>query len=210
MSERAAPERGEGYTVVGVLEDGAGLNQAVREIRNLGVSSDDLTVLLKRADPAEPEPFPDGTRYIVIPDDLRGLEIPIGFAAVFVVSGLLFAFTAPVIGAVTFVFFIALAAVLAAGSFTRVGADPVLTEMEVPSEESGVWNDRFERGKVLLFAATAERRLVRPICEVLRGQSADFYVVDRWLEPQPVSGAMLRRAGAAEGERAGRRGEIGR
>jgi hypothetical protein len=184
-----------GYTVVGVLEDGAGLNQAVSDLRELGITGDDLTVILKRTDPDVPEPFPEGTRYIVVPDDLRGLEIPIGFAAIFVVASLLFAFTAPGIGTMVFVFFSAMAAILAAGAFTSVGIDPILMEMEAPPEDSGAWNDAFERGMVLLFASTADRRALRPIWEALQRQGADFHIIERRLEPQPTSGATLRRAG---------------
>jgi hypothetical protein len=189
------PEREPGYTVVGVLEDGVGLNRAVSELRALGIVGDDLTVILKRADPDEPEPFPGGTRYIVVPDDLRGLEIPIAFAAVFVVASLLFAFTAPGIGTMVFVFFSVMAAILAAGAFTSVGVDPILMEMEVPPEDAGEWNDAFEGGKVLLFASTADRRTLRPIWEALRRQNADFNIIERRLEPQPTGGATLRRAG---------------
>jgi hypothetical protein len=184
-----------GYTVVGVLEDGAGLNQAVSDLRELGITGDDLTVILKRTDPDVPEPFPEGTRYIIVPDDLRGLEIPIGFAAIFVVASLLFAFTAPGIGTMVFVFFSAMAAILAAGAFTSVGIDPILMEMEAPPEDSGAWNDAFERGKVLLFASTADRRALRPMWEALQRQGADFHIIERRLEPQPTSGATLRRAG---------------
>jgi hypothetical protein len=191
-------EREPVYTVVGVLEDGVGLNQAVSELRELGIKGDDLTVILKRTDPDVPEPFPEGTRYIVVPDDLRGLEIPIGFAAIFVVASLLFAFTAPGIGTMVFVFFSVVAAILAAGAFTSVGVDPILMEMEAPSEDAGAWNDAFERGEVLLFASTADRRALRPIWEALQRQGADFYIVERRLEPQPTSGATLCRAGAAE------------
>jgi hypothetical protein len=188
-------EKESGYTVVGVLEDGIGLNRAVSDLRELGIMGDDLTVILKRGDPDIPEPFPDGTRYIVVPDDLRGLEIPIGFAAIFVVASLLFAFTAPGIGTMVFVFFSVMAAILAAGAFTSVGVDPILMEMEAPPEDSGAWNDAFERGKVLLFASTADRRILRPIWEILQRQGADFYIIERRLEPQPTSGATLRRAG---------------
>src|SRR5215216_390387 len=188
-------EQVSGYTVVGVLEDGVGLNRVVSDLRALGITGDDLTVILKRTDPDEPEPFPDGTRYIVVPDDLRGLEIPIAFAAIFVVASLLFAFTAPGIGTMVFVFFSVMAAILAAGTFTSVGVDPILMEMEAPSEESGAWNDAFEEGKVLLFASTADRRTLRPIWEALERQGADFYIIERRLEPQPTSGATLRRVG---------------
>src|SRR5215212_1172431 len=188
-------ERESGYTVVGVLEGGVGLNRAVSDLRELGIRGDDLTVILKRGDPDVPEPFPDGTRYIVVPDDLRGLEIPIGFAAIFVVASLLFAFTAPGIGTMVFVFFSAMAAILAAGAFTSVGVDPILMEMEAPPEDAGAWNDAFEGGKVLLFASTTDRRALRPIWEILRSQGADFNIIERRLEPQPTSGATLRRAG---------------
>lgn len=191
----ALSEKEPGYTVVGVLEDGVGLNQAVSNLRELGIRGDELTVILKRGDPDVPEPFPEGTRYIVVPDDLRGLEIPIGFAAIFVVASLLFAFTAPGIGTMVFVFFSVIAAILAAGAFTSVGVDPILMEMEAPPEESGAWNDAFEGGKVLLFASTADRRTLRPIWEALQRQGADFYIIERRLEPQPTSGATLRRAG---------------
>jgi len=193
-------EKESGYTVVGVLEDGTGLNQAVSDLRELGITGEDLTVILKRTDPDVPEPFPEGTRYIVVPDDLRGLEIPIGFAAIFVVASLLFAFTAPGIGTMVFVFFSVMAAILAAGAFTSVGVDPILMEMEAPPEESGAWNDAFEGGKVLLFASTADRRTLRPIWEALQRQGADFYIIERRLEPQPTSGATLRRAGGESQE----------
>ena len=59
---REVQEQGSWYTVVGVIDDGTGLNQAVTEVRELGVDRDDLTVVLKRVDSSEPEPFPDGTR----------------------------------------------------------------------------------------------------------------------------------------------------
>jgi hypothetical protein len=193
-------EKESGYTVVGILEDGTGLNQAVSDLRELGITGDDLTVILKRGDPDVPEPFPEGTRYIVVPDDLRGLEIPIGFAAIFVVASLLFAFTAPGIGTMVFVFFSVMAAILAAGAFTSVGVDPILMEIEAPPEDSGAWNDAFESGKVLLFASTANRRTLRPIWEALQRQEADFHIIERRLEPQPTSGATLRRAGGESQE----------
>ncbi len=197
MSEAwgAPPERAAEYTVVGIIDDGAELNQVVSDLRELGIDGEDLTVVLKRPDPDEPEPFPEGTRYIVVPDDSRGLVIPVGFAIIFVVSGLFFAFTTPSLGAWTFIFFLALAAILAVGAFTKVGADPLLIDMEVPPEDSELWNDQFENGKVLVFAITAERRLLRPIWQALRRQEADFYVVERCLKPRPVSGAILHWAG---------------
>lgn len=197
MSESGGAARPDsGYTVVGVINDGAELNQAVGELRGLGVDSGDLTVVVKREDPDEPEPFPQGTRYIVIPDDSRGLELPIVFAAVFAVSGLLFAFTAPVIGAALFVFFMGLAALLAASSFIKVGVDPILIDLEVPPADSAVWNDEFENGKVLVFAATEDRRQIQPMWEIFRRQGAEFYVIGRRLEPQPVGPAVLHQAGA--------------
>lgn len=187
----AAPE----YTVVGIVNDGAELNKVVSDIRTLRVDGEALTVVLKREAPDEPEPFPEGTRYIVVPDDYRGFAIPIGFAAVFLVTALLFAFTAPGIGTLVFIFFTALATILAAGAFTRVGVDPILIDMEVPPGDSDLWNDEFEKGKVLVFANTNDRRTLRPIWEALRKQGADFYIVERRLKPQPVSGAVLRWAG---------------
>ena len=183
------------YTVVGLMDDGAGLNQAVREIRDLGVDPDDLTVILKRESLDEPEPFPDGTRYIVVPADRRGLEVPLGFAVAFVVFGIFFALTTPSIGIPTLIIFISLAAILVAGSFTRVGVSPILTEMEAPREESGVWNDQFEFGKVLMFASTPERRLIRPIREAMQRTGATYYIVDRRLEPRAVHQAILHRSG---------------
>ena len=201
MSEarETAPERdSKEYTVVGIVNDSTELNQAVLDLRELGISGDDLTVVLKRRDPDEPEPLPEGTRYVVVPDNNRGLEIPIGFAIVFAISGLLFAFTTPAIGALVFVFFIALATILAVGAFTRVGVDPILLEMEVPADDSELWNDEFEKGRVLVFASTTNRSTLRPIWEALRRQRADFFVIERRLEPQPVSGAILHRAGEEE------------
>ncbi|MDQ3912413.1 MAG: hypothetical protein M3305_11725 [Actinomycetota bacterium] len=197
MSEAwdAAPGPEGEYTVVGILNDGTELNQAVSDLRELGVGEEDLTVILKRREPDEPEPLPEGTRYIIVPADDRGLEIPIGFAVIFAVTALLFAFAAPAIGVMVFVFFIALAAILAAGAFVRVGVDPILIDMEVPADDSELWNEEFEKGRVLVFATTTNRSALRPIWEALRGQGADFYVVERRLEPQPVSGAMLHRAG---------------
>ncbi len=202
MSEarNTVPERDPEYTVIGILNDGTELNEAVSDLRELGVSGEDLTVVLKRRDPDEPEPFPEGTRYIVVPDDFRGLEIPIGFAAVFAITALVFAFTTPGIGVMVFVFFIALATILAAGAFIRVGVDPILIDMEVPPEDSELWNDEFEKGKVLVFASTTDRRTLKPMWEALRRQGADFYIVKRRLKPQPVSGATLHWAGEEESE----------
>jgi hypothetical protein len=190
--------RDSGYTVVGIMDDGAELNQAVSDLKDLGISGDDLTVVLKRKNPDEPEPFPEGTRYIVVPDDSRGLELAVGFAVVFVISGLLFAFTTPQIGLSLFVFFMALAAILVAGSFSKVGAMPILIDVEAPAEESGFWNDEFERGKVLLFASTTDRRNLRPIWELFQRQGVYFDIVERRLEPQPVNEAVLHWANGSE------------
>jgi hypothetical protein len=189
-----APE----YTVVGIVNDGAELNRVVSDLRSLRIDGEDLTVVLKREAPDEPEPFPEGTRYIIVPDDYRGFAIPIGFAAVFLVTALLFAFTAPGVGTLVFIFFTALATILAAGAFIRVGVDPILIDMEVPAGDSDLWNDEFEKGKVLVFASTTDRRSLRPIWEALRKQGADFYIIERRLKPQPVSGAVLHWAGEEE------------
>jgi hypothetical protein len=62
----AVPKQGSEYTVVGVINDGAELNRAVSDLREMGIRGEDLTVVLKRTDPDEPEPFPEGTRYIVV------------------------------------------------------------------------------------------------------------------------------------------------
>ncbi len=200
LERREVQEQDSWYTVIGVIDDGAELNQAVKEIRDLGVSRDDLTVILKREDVSEPEPFPEGTRYIVVPADKRGLEVPIGFAIAFIVFGIFFAITTPAIGIPTFMVFLSLAAILFAGSLTRVGVAPILTEMEAPPEEAGTWNDHFEMGKVLIFACTRERRLLRPIREALQRGGAMYYIVDRRLEPRAVHQATLHRVGAREPE----------
>ncbi|MDQ3387832.1 MAG: hypothetical protein M3475_09610 [Actinomycetota bacterium] len=191
---RRAAKRDPEYTVIGVIPDGVELNRAVTEIRGLGVGNDDLTVILKRRDMAEPEPFPEGTRYITVPDDRRGLEVPIGFAISFVLLGIFFAIIVPSIGIPTFMVFISLAAILIAGSFTRVGVSPILTEMEAPREEAGTWNEAFEFGKVLVFASTHERALLRPIRESLQRNDAMYYIVDQRLEPRAVHQAILHRA----------------
>jgi hypothetical protein len=195
LEGREAPERVPEYTVVGVINDGVELNQAVRELQELGVDRDDLTVILKREDTSEPEPFPEGTRYIVVPGDKRGLEVPIGFAIAFIVFGVLFAITTPAIGIPTLMVFVSLAAILFVGSLTRVGVSPILIEMGAPSEEAGIWNDDFEMGKVLIFASTSERRLLRPIREALQRGGAMYYIVNRRLEPRAVHQATLHRAG---------------
>src|SRR5918995_3173221 len=195
LEGREAPEPVPEYTVVGVLNDGVELNQAVKEVRDLGVDRDDLTVILKREDMSEPEPFPPGTRYIVVPGDKRGLEVPLGFAVSFVVFGILFAITTPAIGIPTLMVFLSLAGILFVGSLTRVGVSPILTEMEAPPEEAGTWNDQFEMGKVLIFASTRERRLLRPMREALQRVGAMYYILDRRLEPRAVHQAILHRAG---------------
>ena len=196
--EANAEERRPEYTIVGLIDDGVALNRAVEEIRNLGVSRNDLMVILKREDPDEPEPFPEGTLYIVVPDDRRGLEVPVGFAVAFLVLGLFFAITVPSLGVPTFLVFIALASVLLAGSFARVGVQPILTDMEAPREESGAWNDQFELGKVLIFAMIEERRLIRPIREILQDKEAAYYITDRRLQPRAVGQAVMHRAGPYE------------
>ncbi len=197
--ETISPELRPDYTIVGVIDDGAALNRAVKEIRDLGIGKDDLTVILKRKDPDETEPFPEGTRYIVVPDDRRGLEVPVGFAVALLVLGMLFAIAVPSIGVPAFLVFISLAAVLLAGSFTRVGIQPILTDMQAPREESGAWNDQFERGRVLIFAVTGERRLIRPIREILQEGEATYYITDQRLEPRAVGQAVMHRAGPSEG-----------
>jgi hypothetical protein len=196
---REATEQAPWYTVVGVIEDGTELNQAVTEIRDLGVDRDDLTVVLKRTDTSEPEPFPEGTRYIVVPGDKRGLEVVLGFAVAFIVIGVFFAITTPAIGIPTLMVFVSLAAILVAGTLGRVGVDPILMEMGAPQEEADTWNGEFEKGKVLVFASTRERRLLRPIREALQRGGAMYYIVDRRLEPRAVHQAILRRAGGPTG-----------
>ncbi len=197
----AVPQRDLGYTVVGIMNDGAGLNQAISNLRERGITGEDLTVILKRDDPDEPEPFPEGTRYIVVPDDNRGLELAIGVAVLFVISGLLFAFTTPAIGASLFVFFIALAAILVVGSFSKVGVMPILIDVEAPAEESGFWNEEFENGKILLFASTEDRQVLESAWEALQKQGVHFDVVGRCLKPQPVNEAVLHWATASGSER---------
>ena len=205
-SEETAPEevssdgRRPEYTIIGVVDDGVALNRAVKEIRDLGVGRDDLTVLLKREDPDQIEPFPEGTRYIVVPDDRRGLEVPVGFSLAFLLLGAFFVFVVPSIGVPAFLVFLSMAAVLLAGSFTRVGIEPILTDMEAPREEAGGWNAQFETGKVLLFAVTAERRHIRPIREILQENEATYYIEDRRFEPRAVGQAVLHRAGPGDNQ----------
>jgi hypothetical protein len=195
---REVQEQGSWYTVVGVIDDGTGLNQAVQEVRELGVDRDDLTVVLKRVDFSEPEPFPDGTRYIVVPADRRGIVVPLGFAVAFIVVGIFFALTTPAIGIPTLLVFVSLAIILFAASLTRVGVNPILMEMEAPQEEADSWNEQFEFGKVLVFASTRERRLLRPIREALQRGGATYYIVDRRLEPRAVHQATLHRPGGRQ------------
>lgn len=184
-------QRNSEYTVVGIIDDGVDLNQAVWDLRKAGVDRRDLTLVLKRKDPYEPEPFPEGTRYIVVPDDSRGLEIPISYAGVFIASALLFAFTAHQIAAVLFIFFIGVAAVLVASVFSKVGVMPILINMEAPAEESGFWNEEFEKGKVLLFASTKDPRTIRIVWGLFQRRGIYFDVVERRLVPRALSGAVL-------------------
>ncbi len=195
---REVPGRVSEYTVTGVISDGAELNQAVKDIRELGIGADDLIVVLKRKDTSEPEPFPEGTRYITVPDDRRGLEVPIGFAIAFVVFGIFFALTTPAIGLPTLIIFVSLAAILLAGSLTRVGIDAILTDMGAPSGEADSWNEQFEMGKVLMFICTSDRRMLRPIREILQGLGATYYLDDHRLQPRAIHQATLRRAGGGQ------------
>ena len=110
----------------------------------------------------------------MIPDDRRGLEVPIGFAIAFIIFGIFFAITTPAIGVPSLVVFVSLAAILFAGSLTRVGVTPILTDMEAPREESETWNDQFELGRVLIFANTRDRRRLRPIREALPKRRRDL------------------------------------
>ncbi len=195
---REEPRQAPWYTVVGVIDDGSQLNQAVTEVRDLGVDRDDLTVVLKREDASDPEPFPEGTRYIVVPGDKRGLGVVLGFAVAFILIGVFFAIAAPAIGVPTLMVFVSLSGILLAGSMSRVGVDPILTEMGAPQDEAGTWNQAFEHGKVLVFASTRERRLLRPIREAFQRGGAMYYIVDRRLEPRAVHQAILRRTGSPQ------------
>lgn len=198
---RDAPvEQGVGYTVIGVVRDGAELSQTLVDLGGLGLRDGDLTVVLKRPDPNEPEPFPEGTRYIVVPDDNRGLAEPIGFAVVFVLSGLLFAFTTPAIGLMLFMFFVTLAVILIAASFFKVGVIPILIDMRAPPEESSFWNEEFERGKVLLFASSKEKGTLRPVWKLMQERAIYFDVIGRRLVPRPVNEAVLHLAGTGKDE----------
>jgi hypothetical protein len=53
-------------------------------------------------------------------------------------------------------------------------------------------------GSVLIFATTAERRLIRPIREVMQANGATYYIEDRRLEPRAVGEAVIHRAGSSE------------
>ncbi|TCJ20473.1 hypothetical protein E0L93_01225 [Rubrobacter taiwanensis] len=191
-------DRGE-YTVVGILDDGDPVGRAAAELKALGGERDDLTVILKRQDPEEPESLPEDVRYIIVPDNSSGMEVPIGFAIVFVVVGLFFAITTPAIGIPTFIVFISLAAILIAGSFTRVGVAPILIDMEAPREESGFWNDEFEEGKTLVFQVVRDREHIRRARDIIQKHGGSYYIVERKLEPKAVSGAVLHRVRASGG-----------
>jgi hypothetical protein len=134
----------------------------------------------------------------VVPADRRGLEVPLGFAVAFIVFGIFFALTTPAIGIPTLLVFVSLAIILFAASLTRVGANPILMEMEAPQEEADSWNEQFEFGKVLVFASTRERRLLRPIREAMQRGGATYYIVDRRLEPRAVHQATLHRTGGRQ------------
>jgi hypothetical protein len=198
---RSAERKNSWHTVIAIMDDDAGVNQAVLNLRESGITSDSITVILKREDPDRPEPFPEGTRYIVIPDDSRGLELAIGVAVVFVISGLLFAFTTPAIGLSLFLFFIALAAILVVGTFSKVGVMPILIDVEAPAEESGFWNEEFENGKVLLFADTEDRQILESAWKILQRQRVHFDVVGQRLKPRPVNEAVLHWAKAGGRDR---------
>ncbi len=78
---------------------------------------------------------------------------------------------------------------------------PILTDMQAPREEGGAWNDQFEMGKVLVFAMTGERRLIRPIREIMQANGvsgSSYYIVDGRLEPRAVGQAVMHRAGPNE------------
>jgi hypothetical protein len=198
---RSAERKNSWHTVVGIMDDDVGVNQAILNLREAGITSDSITVILKREDPDRPEPFPEGTRYIIIPDDSRGLELAIGVAAVFVISALLFAFTTPAIGLSLFLFFMALATILVVGSFSKVGVMPILIDVEAPAEESGFWNEEFENGKVLLFANTEDRQILESAWEILQRQGVHFDVVGQRLKPRPVNEAVLHWARAGGRDR---------
>ena len=193
---RDAPvERGEGYTVIGVFEDGGGVSQSIEDLNECGISGEDLTVLLKRKDPDRSEPFPKGTRYIVIPDDDRGLSLIIGFSVIFALTGLFFAFTTPGVGLPFFIFFMGQAAILAAGAFGKVGCLPILIDMQAPPEESGYWNEEFEKGKILIFASSNDRQTVKDVWRNIQERAIYFDVIGKRLVPQPVNQAVIHQSG---------------
>jgi len=108
------------------------------------------------------EALPEGP-YIIVPDDRRGLEVPIGFAVSFVLLrsllrvGLsvhqdprrLWSFSSP----------------RSSSPALLPGSGPAhLTDMGAPREDSGAWNDQFELGK-FLSSPLRGRRLIRPLRE---------------------------------------------
>ena len=201
---RDAPvERGEGYTVIGVFEDGAGVSQTITDLNEYGIEGEDLTVVLKRKDPDQEEPFPEGTRYIIVPDDDRGLDLIVGFSIVFAICGLFFAFTTPGIGLPFFIFFMGQAAILAAGAFGKVGVLPILIDMQAPPEESGYWNEEFEKGKVLIFACSDDRREVKNVWRTIQDRAIYFDVIGKRLVPEPVNDAVIHQSGIGCDERLG-------
>jgi hypothetical protein len=55
----------------------------------------------------------------------------------------------------------------------------------------------------LIFAMTGERRLIRPIREIIQANGvseASYYIVDGRLEPRAVGQAVMHRAGPNEQE----------
>ena len=193
---REVPEQGSWYTVVGVIDDGSGLNQAVTEIRELGVDRDDLTVVLKRVDTSEPEPFPDGTRYIVIPADRRGLEVPLGFAIAFIVFGdLLRHHDAGHRDTHAHGLRLAGGHTLRRLAHEGRGQPDTYGDGGARRRRPTRGTMTFEFGKVLVFASTRERRLLRPVREAVQRGGGMYYIVDRRLEPRAVHQATLHRAG---------------
>lgn len=53
------------------------------------------------------------------------------------------------------------------------------------AEEAGEWNEEFEKRRALIFASTYNRGDLRTIWKSLKEQGADFYVIERRLQPQP-------------------------
>lgn len=193
---RDAPiERGAGYAVIRVLEDGAELSQTLGDLGEHDLGGEGPTGVLQRQDPNEPEPFLEGTRYIVVPGDHRGVVQTVGSAVVFVISGLAFAFTTPAIGFVLF-FFVGLAVIVVSTTFFRLEVLPILIDMRAPQEESGFWNEELEGGKVLLFASSEEKKSLRPVWEIMQERSIHFDVIDERLVSRPVNAAVLYVAGS--------------